>query len=97
MPREDDKIVSLDQRRELFRRSVAGGRVRLPIEFSPSQGATEGADGVAEVAPVDINASDYVEGRGPRVEKPVWLRKPSGQAVKRPIPRRPCAETWAAA
>lgn len=67
-------------------KSVAGGRVRIPIAFSPSQGATEGADGVAEVAPVDINASDYVEGRGPRVEKPVWLRKPSGQAVNKAYP-----------
>ena len=67
-------------------KSVAGGRVRVPIEFSPPQGATEGADGVAEVAPVDINASDYVEGRGPKVEKPQWIRKPSGQAVNKAYP-----------
>ncbi|HYE45582.1 MAG TPA: TonB family protein [Caulobacter sp.] len=66
---------------------VAGGTVRLPIQFSPPQGATEGADGVTEVTPVDISPSGYVEGRGPKVERPVWIRKPSGQAVNKAYPK----------
>ena len=53
---------------------TAGGFVRIPIVFTPP--------------PVDEVPEGYVDSRGKRIVRPLWLRKPSGAAVARAFPKK---------
>ncbi|MCE3288943.1 MAG: hypothetical protein K0R83_955 [Caulobacter sp.] len=56
---------------------TAGGFVRIPIVFTPP--------------PVDEVPQGYVDSRGKRIVRPLWLRKPSGHAVMRAYPKKAMA------